>query len=77
MTRLEHMRLYRSHLVNEVNALVDKYLAKPQATDLAVLHERVRTMQNRVLTMNVEIDKQMAIQLGRKDAQKEVEFASA
>jgi hypothetical protein len=77
MSRLEKMREYRSHLVNEVNALVDAYIANPAGTDVAALNLRVRTMQERVRLMNVEIDKLMAIELGRKGAQPHVQYQLA
>jgi len=72
MTRVEHMRLYRSRLVNEMNSLVDNYIANPESTDVGNLNDRVRMLGERVRIMNVEIDKLEAIRYGRTDAQPNV-----
>ena len=73
---LQRMREYRSLLANEVNALVNNHVTNgtPPA-GIHALATRVCLLEDRMRMMNFEIDKQMAIQLGRKDAQKEVEFA--
>jgi hypothetical protein len=78
MTRVERLREYRSRLANEIRSLVDKHLENGAPIDtIPELQVQLRLMQDRMRIMNVEIDKRMAIQLGRKDAQKEVEYASA
>jgi len=59
-----------------VNAMVDEHLeAGAPAENYLPMYHQVQIMQQRVRSMNVEIDKLMAIELGRKDAQPEVQFA--
>jgi hypothetical protein len=70
--KLKRMRLYRSHLVNEVNQLVDQHLANPRATNVRKLVKRVDMIQARVRNMNIEIDKQESIRHNLKDQQREV-----
>ncbi len=74
MTRLEHMRLYRSHLADESRALADHYVrASGTSPDTCPqLQVRLNTMQLRMRLLNEEIDKLMAVELGSKDAQPNV-----
>ena len=71
MTRLEHMRLYRSHLTNEVRTLADRYITATGTSpdNCPSVRGRIDVIQLRMRPLNDEIDKLMAIQLGRKDAQ--------
>jgi hypothetical protein len=81
MTRLEKMRQYHATLANEVRTLADNYIqSRGTAPDFCpALQNRIDLMQMRMQSLNIEIDKQMAIELGRKDAQVHVpqEFCNA
>jgi len=81
MTRLEQMRQYRATLANDVRQLADRYVeASGTSPDTCPpLKQRIDQMQMRMRSLNLEIDKQMAIELGRKDAQPNVplEFCAA
>jgi hypothetical protein len=76
MNRLEHMRYHRSLLMDSVNAIVDEHIALGRPAENCIpLFNQVELLNQRIRLMNIEIDKLMAIELGRKDAQPEVQFA--
>lgn len=76
MNRLEHMRYRRSLLMDSVNAIVDEHIALGRPAENCIpLFNQVELLNHRIRLMNIEIDKLMAIELGRKDAQPEVQFA--
>jgi hypothetical protein len=75
MTRLEQMRQYRSILTNDILAIINKHIEDGNPLDtLPALQasSRVRTMQQRVRTMNVEIDKLEAIRYNLPEAKPDV-----
>jgi hypothetical protein len=73
MNRLEHMRLYRSRLSNEVRALIDNHVANGTSpADVPFLADRICVLQARVRLMNVEIDKLEAIRYGLRGVAPEV-----
>jgi hypothetical protein len=80
MTRIDNMRRYRALLGNEVQTLVEKFIAGGcTKEDGLVMSAKIDAIHQRQRLMNIEIDKLMAIQLGRKDAQVNVplEFCNA
>jgi hypothetical protein len=73
MNRTEHMRLYRSKLVNEVNAIVDEHIALGRPAENCIpLFNQVELLNQRIRLMNIEIDKLEAIRYRLKEAQPEV-----
>jgi hypothetical protein len=78
MTRLEQMRLYRSHLANEARSLADHYV-KSSGTGpdtCPQVQARLNLLQQRMRSLNSEIDKLEAINYGRVDAQPHAQFAT-
>jgi hypothetical protein len=70
------MRYRRSLLMDSVNAIVDEHIALGRPAENCIpLFNQVELLNHRIRLMNIEIDKLMAIELGRKDAQPEVQFA--
>jgi hypothetical protein len=80
MTKIEHMRLYRSHLANETVKLVEEFIARGETKEAGVvLSARVDMLHQRERLLNAEIDKLEAINYGLRSAQHEVplEFQTA
>ena len=69
MKRIERLREYRTRLSNDVQKLASRTLDGDAAR---ARNARVDILQLRMRLLNSEIDKLMAIELGRKDAQPNV-----
>jgi hypothetical protein len=69
--RLRMLRAYRAVLANEVRARAAHYVQSSGCgpDNCPQLMAYIKLRQDRIRLMNVEVDKLMAIELGRKDAQ--------
>jgi hypothetical protein len=73
MTRLEQLRHYRMLLQNDSQRLVEKFIADGETVEAGkVLSASIDRLHERQRLLDSEIDKLMAIELGRKDAQPNV-----